>query len=141
MTFEGVTPLNPNFVVPVPLKIFELPPPLACIFCEVENHSRVCQIKLSFCRCSGDLDLIAEIKKLSSLINVAPKRLSSWEVVINKEDMRVWKRPVEDTCLYEFKGRIVSNLNREGQAFLKLVSTVFIFEFTLAALKLSLILI
>ncbi|XP_072027266.1 stAR-related lipid transfer protein 7, mitochondrial-like [Amphiura filiformis] len=70
--------------------------------CCVSDKDRISENELRN-RCSDDLDLIAEIKRLPSLINVAPKRLSSWEVVINKEDMRVWKRPVENTYLYEFK--------------------------------------
>lgn len=54
-------------------------------------------------RCSDDLELITEIERLPSFSKVSPKRLGSWEVVIDKDDLRVWKRPIQDTYLHEFK--------------------------------------
>lgn len=48
---------------------------------------------------------------------------SGWEIVVEKKDFRVWKRPIPNSHLYEYRGQLVTYLSSfviEGEIFVAL---------------------
>ena len=64
-----------------------------------------------FWRCGLELQELEDVKRLStSLGAVAGQHDQTWEVVMEKKDFRVWKRPIPNSHLYEYRGQPMHNL-------------------------------
>lgn len=55
-------------------------------------------------RCGFELQELEAAKRLSSSSGTTLEQLEAgWEVVVEKKDLRVWKRPIKDSHLYEYR--------------------------------------
>lgn len=55
-------------------------------------------------RCGFELQALEAAKRLSSSSGTTLGQLEAgWEVVVDKKDLRVWKRPIPDSHLYEYR--------------------------------------
>ena len=62
-------------------------------------------------RCGHELQALEAVKHLSTSSGTAiGKQESGWETVVEKKDIRVWKRPIPNSHLYEYRGQLSSNL-------------------------------
>lgn len=75
----------------------------------------ICNVKqpvliiASFRRCGLELQALDAVKS-SPAGTVAEKLEPGWEVVIEKQDFKVWKRPIVNSHLYEYRGKPPHNL-------------------------------
>uniref|UniRef100_A0A665UZB8 StAR-related lipid transfer protein 7, mitochondrial n=1 Tax=Echeneis naucrates TaxID=173247 RepID=A0A665UZB8_ECHNA len=53
-------------------------------------------------RCGLELQALEAVKRLNSS-NAVEQQGSGWEVVMEKKDFRVWKRPIPNSHLYEYR--------------------------------------
>ncbi|KAM6984876.1 stAR-related lipid transfer protein 7, mitochondrial-like [Aplochiton taeniatus] len=54
-------------------------------------------------RCGLELQALDAVKNFRSSGAVEVKADPGWEVVMDKKDFKVWKRPIQDTHLYEYR--------------------------------------
>ena len=59
-----------------------------------------------FWRCGLEILELEDAKRYNASVGaVTGQQDSCWEVVIEKKDFRVWKRPIPDSHLYEYRGQ------------------------------------
>lgn len=60
----------------------------------------------SLLRCGLELQALEAVKRLTSSSGTATGQQDpAWEVVMEKKDFRVWRRPIPDCHLYEYRGK------------------------------------
>ncbi|KAM9307407.1 stAR-related lipid transfer protein 7, mitochondrial isoform 1-T2 [Pholidichthys leucotaenia] len=73
---------------------------LACVF--MWENEKIQDEEM--CRCGLELEALEAVKPLSSSLgNVGGQQDPSWEIVMEKKDFRVWKRPLPNSHLYEYR--------------------------------------
>ncbi|XP_071793774.1 stAR-related lipid transfer protein 7, mitochondrial-like [Asterias amurensis] len=53
-------------------------------------------------RCVDDFEVVAELERLESAGELSLTK-ASWDTIFNNDHLKVWRRPLDDTYLYEYK--------------------------------------
>lgn len=69
-----------------------------------------------FCRCGLELQALEAVKCLNTASGTVVGQLEpGWESVMEKKDFKVWKRPIPDSHLYEYRGQPITCQVSESQ--------------------------
>lgn len=77
--------------------------------CAKSIYSDIC---IPFPRCGLELqELEAANHRSAASSSVTGMQQQEWEIVIEQKDFKVWKRPMPNSHLYEYRGKLIHNLN------------------------------
>lgn len=55
-------------------------------------------------RCAWELQALEAVKQQAAAVKASAQAESGWEIVMEKKTFKVWKKPVEGSHLFEYRG-------------------------------------